>query len=268
MRLLFVCLVLAEMLFLSGCVASRPAENPIPSVFYPAGETQSEDLYVFLPGRGDAVGAFQENGFIDMLQTAKPEADAVAVDAHMAYYEKGLMADQVFRDVLAPYKRKGYQNIILVGISLGGYGALWLSNACPDEITAVVLLAPFLGMNPLIERIEAAGGIDQWRAQLNHEAAFDELAWVWADDLRNNRSGLIDSAILSYGRSDRFAGAAELLASAIPAQNVFSAEGGHSWTSWKELWSEIVASPAFAELDGANQGSANRDRPNSRGTKK
>lgn len=258
MRLLLLCLVLVEMLFLSGCVASRPVENPIPSVFYPAGESQSQDLYVFLPGRGDAMDAFQENGFIDMLRTAKPGADAVAIDAHMPYYEKGLMADQVFRDVVEPYKRKGYQNIVLVGISLGGYGALWLSNAYPDEIASVVLLAPFLGMNPLIERIGDAGGIDQWRAQLDHEPAFDELAWLWADDLRNNQSGLIDTAILGYGQSDRFAGAAELLATIIPAPNVFSAEGGHNWTTWKELWAEIIESPAFSHPGDANPDGAKK----------
>lgn len=240
------------MLFLSGCVASRPVENPIPSVFYPAGKTASSDLFVFLPGRGDAVDAFQENGFIDKLQTAMPNTDAVAVDAHLAYYEKGLMAGQVYRDVLEPYKNKGYQNIILVGISLGGYGALWLGNEYPDVISSVIILAPFLGMKPLLERIEDAGSIEQWRAQLDHEAAFDERVWLWADELRNPQSGLIDTAILGYGKSDRFAGAAELLASSMPESNVFSVAGGHNWSSWKDLWAEIVESPVFNDLYGNN----------------
>lgn len=240
------------MLFLSGCVASRAVEDPIPSVFYPAASTPSSDLYVFLPGRGDAVDAFEENGFIDMLRTVNPAADAVAVDAHMAYYEKGVMAEQVYRDVLAPYIDEGYRNIVLVGISLGGYGALWLSNAYPESTFSVVLLAPFLGMKPLVERIEDAGGVKNWRAQLDHEAAFDELVWLWADDLRDPRSGLVDNAILGYGQSDRFAGAAELLATALPDSNVFSVEGGHNWSSWKQLWAEIVASPAFANQN-ANQ---------------
>lgn len=190
--------------------------------------------------------AFESNGFIDLLRTAKPGADAVAVDAHMTYYEKDLMADQVFRDVLKPYRQRGYQNIILVGISLGGYGALWLGSAYPEDVSSVILLAPFLGMNPLIERIEDAGGISQWRAQLDHEPAFAESAWIWIDDLRKPHSGLVETAILGYGQSDRFAGAAQLMASAIPAPHVFSADGGHNWPTWKQLWAGIVASPVFA----------------------
>lgn len=257
MRLFSLCLVLANMLFLSGCVESRPVEDPIPTIFYPAHSSQlndspshdsrSQDLYVFLPGRGDAMDAFESNGFIEMLRTVKPEADAVAIDAHMTYYEKGQMADQVSRDVLKPYRQKGYQNIILVGISLGGYGALWLSNAYPQEVSSVILLAPFLGMNPLIERIENAGGISQWRAQLDHEPAFGEQVWLWADDLRNQQSGLIETAILGYGERDRFSGAAKLMATAIPAAHVFTADGGHDWSAWKQLWAEIIASPAFAD---------------------
>ena len=261
MRLFYICLVLAEMLFLSGCVETRPVENPIPTVFYPAhgsgsgnAESQdsqsrnfrSQDLYVFLPGRGDAVDAFESNGFIAMLRAARPDADAVAVDAHMAYYEQDMLLDRVYRDVLQPYRQKGYQNIILVGISLGGYGALWLANAYPDEVSSVILLAPFLGMKPLVERIENAGGISQWRTQIDHDPGFDERVWLWADDLRNVETAKIETAILGYGKSDRFAGAAELMATAIPAPSVFSADGGHDWTTWKKLWAEIVASSAFA----------------------
>ena len=198
--------------------------------------------------------AFEGNGFIELLRAAKPGADAVAVDAHMTYYEKDLLADQVFRDVLKPYRQRGYQNIILVGISLGGYGALWLGSAYPENVSSVVLLAPFLGMKPLIERIEDAGGISQWRSQLDHEPAFAESAWIWMDDLRKQHSGLVETAILGYGQSDRFAGAAQLMANVIPAPHVFCADGGHNWSTWKLLWAEIVASPVFAGSGATGSG--------------
>jgi pimeloyl-ACP methyl ester carboxylesterase len=225
----------------------------MPSIFYPAGETPSDELFIFLPGRGDDMNAFEINGFIETLREARPDVDAIAIDAHMTYYRKGLIGDQVFRDIIEPYQRKGYQHFTLVGISLGGYGSLWLSSVQPEEISNIVLLAPFLGMNPLVERIEEKGGIKPWRAQLDPDPEFDELAWVWADDLRDKSSQQIENVILGYGEGDRFAGAAELLASALPPSNVFAAEGGHDWETWKKLWSEIVQSPEFVSWSGAQK---------------
>lgn len=234
------------MLFLSGCVTSKPVEDPIPSIFYPAGATPSDELFIFLPGRGDDMDAFEHNGFIETLRQVRPDADALAVDAHMAYYEKGLMADQIYRDIIQPYRLKGYQRFTVVGISLGGYGSLWLTSKHSDDISNLVLLAPFLGMNPLIDRIEDQGGIQTWRAQLDHDPDFDELAWVWADDLRDPSSGKIENVILAVGESDRFSGAAQLLATALPASHLFETSGGHDWDTWQQLWSEIVHSPVFA----------------------
>ena len=253
MKLFSVILVGVVMLFLSGCVPLRPVENPVPSIFYPAGETPGEELFIFLPGRGDDMDAFELNGFIDILREVRPDADAVAVDAHMAYYQKGLIGDQIYRDIIEPYQRKGYRQFTLVGISLGGYGSLWLTSAQPEVVKEIILLAPFLGMNPLIERIEDNGGIEPWRAQLGPEPKFDELAWVWADDLRNSASGKIETAILGYGESDRFAEAAQLLATALPPSHVFVAEGGHDWQTWKQLWSDIVHSPEFASSSVAQK---------------
>ena len=241
------------MLFLSGCVTSRPVEEPIPSIFYPAGNAPSEELFIFLPGRGDDMDAFELNGFIETLRQVRPDVDAVAIDAHMAYYEKGLMADQVYQDIIQPYQIKGYKRFTVVGISLGGYGALWLSSKQLHDRFNLILLAPFLGMNPLIERIEDQGGIQKWRTQLDHEPAFDELAWVWADDLRDTESGKIENLILAYGENDRFSGAAELLATALPSSQLFATKGGHDWGTWQQLWSEIVASQVFASWSDAQK---------------
>lgn len=190
--------------------------------------------------------AFEHNGFIETLRQVRPDVDAVAIDAHLAYYEKGLLADQIYRDIIEPYQLKGYQHFTVVGISLGGYGALWLTSRHSGEISKLVLLAPFLGMNPLIERIEDQGGIQPWRAQLEHDPDFGELAWVWADDLRNADSGEVETVILAIGESDRFSEAAQLLATALPAAHLFETRGGHDWDTWQQLWSDIVRSPAFA----------------------
>lgn len=245
-----ICAAIFQLLVLIGCAARNP-ENPIPFEFFASGSGPTEELVIFLPGRGDDMGAFQSAGFIDSLLQSKRVADSVVVDAHFGYYKSGLMAERVYQDILLSFQQKGYKRFIVVGTSLGGYGALWLNSEYPDLISGMVLLAPYLGRNPLIEKIEASGGVHSWRSQLDYTPGTDkpaELVWCWIDDLVNSDQAKIDEIMLAFGEEDSFSKAAELLARSVQDENVFKNDGGHNWSSWQLLWTEVLQSDGWENL--------------------
>lgn len=245
-----ICVVVFQLFILAGC-ATRNPENPIPYEFFASGSGPTDELVIFLPGRGDDLGAFQRAGFIDSLLRSGRGADSVAVDAHMGYYRSGLMAERVHQDILIPFQQKGYKRFIVVGPSLGGYGALWLKNEYPDLISGMVLLAPYLGRNPLIKKIEESGGVHTWRSQMDCTPEIDkpaELAWCWIDDLDNGDQAKIDGLMLAFGEKDSFSKAAGLLAQSVPDSNVFTNGGGHNWNTWQLLWNEVLQSDGWQTL--------------------
>ena len=105
------------------------------------------------------MGAFEREGFVAALREAGARVDAIAVDAHLGYYYRKTIIERLHTDVLLQARQQGYRRIVLVGVSLGGLGALLNERENPGSVDAVVLLGPFLGDNAgLFERITAAGG--------------------------------------------------------------------------------------------------------------
>jgi hypothetical protein len=45
---------------------------------------------------------------------------------------------------------------------------------------------------------------------------------------------------MGYGVDDRFAFSHRLLAAALPADRVFTTEGGHDWPEWMRLWRRML----------------------------
>jgi pimeloyl-ACP methyl ester carboxylesterase len=221
--------------------------------FYQAGKTQSEDLVVFLPGRGDTPAAFEKAGFLEILAASSRPMDAVVVDAHLGYYKSGLLAERVYQDVLLPYRNRGYRDFYLVGTSLGGYGALWINHEHEALISGLVLIAPYLGDDSVVKQVDAAGGMELWRTQLDREPTKDDFPWVWLDKLRAGGNGSIEAVILGFGVKDKFRPAAEIAARAVPEPFVFRVDGAHNWKAWTEAWRTILGSPAWGSLVGTRQ---------------
>ena len=120
------------------------------------------DLVVFLPGRGDRAEDFEERGFLDAARKAGLEADVLAVDAHLAYYYKRVITERLWEDVVLPARARGYRRLFVVGISLGGLGAITLAQEHPDAVAGLFVLAPYLGEPELTREIEGAGGLARW----------------------------------------------------------------------------------------------------------
>ena len=60
----------------------------------------------------------------------------------------------------------GYENIWLLGISMGGLGTLLYASEYPEQVDGVVLLAPFLGDRSAIETIVATGPLEERNGEI------------------------------------------------------------------------------------------------------
>ena len=242
------CSILIIHLLLSACTAARSVETRIPFKFYESGIGTTEELVVFLPGRGDEVGAFERAGFIDNLKQSIRPLDSVVVDAHMGYYKNGSLPERVHDDILTYFQHRGYQRFILVGVSLGGYGALWVRHEYEDLVSGIVLLAPYLGSDSLIEDIKTVNNLHLWSSSLEHPPDIEEMPWFWLDEMSQQGSTKIGNTLLGYGSKDKFADGAELLAPMLNDSAVFRTSGNHNWSSWITIWTDIMQSPAWMQV--------------------
>jgi pimeloyl-ACP methyl ester carboxylesterase len=226
-------------LSLTGCsLFLRSTPTPIPTQterVLPTATTST--LIVFLPGRGGSMADFERQGFLSMLREAGVKADTLAVDAHLGYYINRTIIDRLWTDVLQPARQKGYQRIVLVGVSLGGVGTLFCEREHPGAADALVLLGPYLGDKAkLFEKIAAAGGPAAWATGRDLYAdKVEEQLWTFL----GMRSATLPPTWLLYGRQDSLATGHRLFAGLLPAIHVASIDGAHDWPTWRALWRDV-----------------------------
>jgi pimeloyl-ACP methyl ester carboxylesterase len=245
---------LLVILMLTSCLRSKPASTPIPVKFFSSGNDKTKALVLFLPGRGDSIDAFEQAGFISALQQSTRPLDALVVDAHMGYYMDGSLPRRIHDDILLPYQQKGYSHFIIVGISIGGYGAVWTRHEYENLISGMVLLAPYLGPDTLADDIRATGDLHAWRSKLDYPIDFDDLPWIWLDDMNKDGYPKSGNMLLGFGNRDRLRNSAELLATMLEDSAVFRISGAHDWETWKTIWSDITQSRQWAAIDDSNNG--------------
>lgn len=237
-------------LALAGCsLFLRPTPTPIPTRA-PLLESQApaETLVVFLPGRGGSMTDFEREGFPAAMRDAGVRADIVTVDAHLGYYFNRTVLERLQADVIQPARKRGYRRIVLVGVSLGGLGALLNDRDHPGSVDAIVLLGPYLGKDRrLFERIVTAGGPATWAAEREPGAGgVEEQIWTF---LGQKAAGLPPTWLLC-GRSDSLGDGHRLLATLLPPSRVRTIAGAHDWATWRALWRQVCAE---AELFGAEK---------------
>ncbi len=201
---------------LCGLVRRYPALQPLLPAVAPLnvqrfGDARHSELMVFLPGIGDVLEDFERNGFVQALRDSARPADMVVADVHFGYYVRRSVLERLRVDVIEPARSCGYATIFLVGISLGGLGALLYAMEHPVDVQGLMLLAPYLGDSSLVKEIEDAGGLKLWDA-----------GDVNVDD-------------------DPFAPGNTLLGDILPEHRVFTVRGGHDWQTWERLWQMFLA---------------------------
>lgn len=209
-------------------------------------------LVVFMPGMLDTPDTFRERGFLDDAARASDRCDLVAVDAHFGYYRTGQIRQRVRRDILRLAESRGYDEFWIVGISMGGMGTMLVAQDNPGRVAGVVLLAPFLGDDALIESIEAAGGLAEWQPADDLDPydsdEFDDAMWAW---LRGYAGGAEPrpELYMGHGDDDVRAGVALLAATQSP-QRFGTTPGGHNWNTWRVLWRRLLESPPWDPQPG------------------
>jgi pimeloyl-ACP methyl ester carboxylesterase len=195
---------------------------------------------IFLPGIEDLAEDFEFHGFIDAMRERDEAVDAVALDAHYGYYATRTIHEKLTSEVLTPARNLGYERIWLVGISLGGLGALSYAARHPENVSGLVLLAPYLGDSVVINEIRTAGGVNAWSPATIKEADYQRMLWRWIKQYQAARLSPLP-IYLGFGEQDAFVAANQLLAAVLPDDQVVTVRGGHDWTTWKALWQKLLA---------------------------
>ncbi|MDX2111839.1 MAG: alpha/beta hydrolase [Verrucomicrobiota bacterium] len=242
-------LALAGLFVLGGCsLFLRNPVVPIPQQGTRfSAEHRATTLVVFLPGRGGAMTDFEREGFVDVLSEAGVMADTIAVDAHLGYYYNRTVLERLQQDVLLPARQRCYSRIVLVGVSLGGLGALLNERDHPGSVDALVLLAPYLGDDQhLFEAIAASGGPAAWAIGRDPRVGDVEVQ-LWA--FLGTRSTHLPPTWLLYGRSDYLGAGHRQLAGLLPKGHVMTIDGAHDWPTWRALWREVCFGSALFNVE-------------------
>jgi pimeloyl-ACP methyl ester carboxylesterase len=220
----------------------RATAVPLASEAFPAQQHERACcLVVLLPGHGDTPQDFVRHRFIEVLRAARIPADVLAVAAHSGYYFKGTVAERLHTDVLAPARAAGYRQIWLVGVSMGGFGALWTAQLHPEDVSGIVLLAPFTGRPRIVNPI-AADGIHRWQPK-PEKGTWDYELWRWLQRLATPNAAQtppMPPIYLAHGEDDASPGSL-MLAQLLPPEQVLVLPGDHDWDTWLPLWTQLVA---------------------------
>ena len=238
---------LGTVLCASGCKLFFPAPVVMRSVFDPLpGNAQAKCLIVLLPGYGDSAEAYRQQGFVDAIRRSGVSADIVAADATLGYYLRGTAPGRIEHDVVAPLRARGYAQLWVLGISMGGFGSIHYTQSFPQHVDGILALAPYVGDVSVENEIRGAGGLVKWTpdpAAPLTEDNYRRQTWSWLHQVVTGKQKGPE-IYLGFGDQDRL-GRDSLLAAALPKDRVFSAPGGHDWPAWRELLRQFLQASEF-----------------------
>lgn len=208
-------------------------------------------LVVMLPGAGINSDDFAKHGMVAAVQAGGDLVDVIALRPALDLYLEGDIAAVLDEAVIKPALARGYVRIWLLGISLGGMGALLCASRHAEIFEGLILLAPFLGTQGTIAEIAAAGGLVNWRCGTSNATPSEQTILAW---LQNFVASPPTRPViyLGYGNADRFAPGHRLLAQALAPGCVMQCEGGHDWESWLHLCRQMMAAAVFSVNGGGN----------------
>lgn len=239
-----ICLpLLATVAILSGC--AHFAEKRLEVLSYVNSRPSTHrNLFVFIRGLGGSHRTFAEEGMVDAVWQRGIDFDMMAPNSHFAYYAERTLIKRLREDVILPAKKQGYDNIWLIGPSMGGLGALLYVREYPEDIQGVCLISPFLGDEDIIEEILQSGGVQPWSpGNYSPDEDWQRMFWHWIQT--TVAVGQIPPVYLGYGRDDMYVEAQKLLATVLPESHLTRSDGGHDYQTFKALWLSFLDRNAF-----------------------
>ncbi len=235
------CLLPLLFAMLSSC-ALLPRATRVPVDTLPGGKPDGDELVVFLPGRWSRVEEFEREGFFEIAGRRWPDARLAAVDLHLGYFKNRTMARRLHEDVVLPARRDGVTKLRIVGISMGGLGALIYDVEYPGSADELILLSPFLGEEDALREIEAAGTLADWSPGPVMEADFTRKLWLGLRKHQREREREASPRILlGCGKGDRLAASNRLFAREfLESDDPRWIAGGHDWPTWRTLFEELI----------------------------
>ncbi len=214
--------------------------TPVPVPLLTDGKPNGSELVVFLPGRWSKVDEFQKEGFFEIARKRWPDARLVAADLHLGYYKNRSMSQRLHDDVILPARRSGVGKVTIVGVSMGGLGALSYSLDHPAEVDELILLAPFVGEESALKEISAAGSLKQWDPGAVNEKDYTRKLW---SEFREKWQGgrARPRVMLGCGIEDRLAESNRLFAREflLPTEQKWI-KGDHDWPTWRLLFEGLI----------------------------
>ena len=208
---------------------------------------QGRVLLIMLPGAGIEASEFADRGMVAAVHQRGLAVDIVAARLDLDLYLDGDVAAALHRAVVEPALAMGYSRLWLLGISLGGMGALLYASHYARGVEGLVLLAPFLGTQGTVAEILASGGITAWSTAGSNATASERRILTWLQEFIALRPTL-PALYLGYGCTDRFARGHELLGDHLPEHVIVSRDGGHDWPTWLDLWGRVLDLAPFSDL--------------------
>jgi pimeloyl-ACP methyl ester carboxylesterase len=206
-------------------------------------DAQAACLVVFVPGLLDGPDSFLEHGMIRDLRESGAPCDAVMVDLHYRYFFGGQAGDVLYEDVISPALGRGYQDIWVVGISLGAMGAILLAREHGEAITGLVLLSPFLGIDPIRSEVVETG-LSGWHPgrlpRAIDDATFTRFLWAWLRGYVDDPDAM-PPMYVGYAIGETQDPPSRTLAAVLPDDHVATIEGRHDWAAWTQLFRTLIA---------------------------
>lgn len=218
----------------SGCHSGLPGELPVAR--YPSDTmAASETAIIFIAGITDSPQDIEEHRVVETLRDAGIDAPLTVVHHAMSAYIFGRTTGPLQADVVEPARRSGHRRLVWVGFSGGSAAAIAQARTYPDDVDALVLYAPYLGPDKIVNEIIDAGGLAAWTPYPPIEGV--EREWLWL-------KGYLEGAprpplVLMFGTEDLSRPAGRVLREAGLTPTIYTAEGRHGWESWKPLWEKL-----------------------------
>jgi pimeloyl-ACP methyl ester carboxylesterase len=232
---------LVSLFALTGCELFFPAPSPMPTRarFVLDASHAARCAVVFMPGFWDDDRGFIDHGFVDDLHARRFDVDTVSAAATFGYYLDRTLLVRLREDVMQPLEAKGYKEIWIVGISMGGLGTVLMARDQAPHVAGIYLLAPYLGKDGIQNEINAAGGLQRW-APGNGPADDDRDLWRYLQSATRTANGPPEIYLGAGDRDPHRSVTPHPLAEAIAADHRFHAPGGHDWDAWKILWTSFL----------------------------